>query len=300
MKKVTIIGTGHVGSHVASSLLNQDVCNEIALIDIDEKKAFAHAVDLSNMLSYINTDCSVYQGNYSDLDNSDIIVISTCGLYAVEDRLVELEDTRRTIDEILPYIIESKFNGIIVSISNPCDLIAQYIKQKTNLNVLGTGTMLDSSRLRVNLAKALNISPKSVNGYMLGEHGNSQFAGFSLTSINGIPLYDYLKLNNISIDLKEIEKSVVFTGWHIVCGKCWTEFGIGTACAYLVNAILNDERKILPCSTYIEEYGVYASVPCLIGKEGVVNRVKFNLLEDEQKAFENSCNVLKTNLQRFN
>lgn len=299
MKKVTIIGSGRVGSHVASSLLTQDVCNEIAIIDIDEQKALAHATDLGDMLSYLTTDALVYLGDYSDLDNSDIVVICTSGLYAVEDRLVELEDTRRTIDEILPNILASKFNGIIVSISNPCDLIAQYIKSKTHYNVVGTGTMLDSSRLKVRLANALGVSPKSVNGYMLGEHGNSQFAAFSLTSINGIALKDYIKLNDVDINLKQIQKSVVEAGYFIVCGKGFTEFGIGAACANLVKAILDDERKVLPCSTYVEEQGVYASVPCLIGREGVVERIKIKLPANEQKAFEHSCDVLRTNLKRF-
>lgn len=299
MKKITIIGAGHVGSHVASSLYIGNVCNEIALIDIDEKKALAHAIDLQDMAPYIENDGDVYIGDYSDLDNSDVIVISTCSGFCSEDRLEELERTKETIDEIIPHILKSKFDGIIVSISNPCDLIAQYMKEKTGKNVIGTGTMLDSARYRVRLAKMLNISPKSVNGYMLGEHGNSQFSAFSLTSINGISLNDYLKINNIEINHDELEENSAMAGWDIVIGKGCTEFGIGSATAYLIKAILNDECKVLSCSTYVEEKGVYTSVPCIIGKEGVKSRLQIKLSSSEQEKFDKSCDVLKENLKRF-
>lgn len=299
MKKITIIGAGHVGSHVASSLYIGNVCNEIALIDIDEKKALAHAIDLQDMAPYIENDGDVYIGDYSDLDNSDIIVISTCSGFCSEDRLEELERTKETIDEIIPHILKSKFDGIIVSISNPCDLIAQYMKEKTGKNVIGTGTMLDSARYRVRLAKMLNISPKSVNGYMLGEHGNSQFSAFSLTSINGISLNDYLKINNIEINHDELEENSAMAGWDIVIGKGCTEFGIGSATAYLIKAILNDECKVLSCSTYVEEKGVYTSVPCIIGKEGVKSHLQIKLSSSEQEKFDKSCDVLKENLKRF-
>lgn len=299
MKKITIIGAGHVGSHVASSLYIGNVCNEIALIDIDEKKALAHAIDLQDVAPYIENDGDVYIGDYSDLDNSDVIVISTCSGFCSEDRLEELERTKETIDEIIPHILKSKFDGIIVSISNPCDLIAQYMKEKTGKNVIGTGTMLDSARYRVRLAKMLNISPKSVNGYMLGEHGNSQFSAFSLTSINGISLNDYLKINNIEINHDELEENSAMAGWDIVIGKGCTEFGIGSATAYLIKAILNDECKVLSCSTYVEEKGVYTSVPCIIGKEGVKSRLQIKLSSSEQEKFDKSCDVLKENLKRF-
>ncbi len=298
-RKVTIVGTGHVGIHVASALLTQEVCQEIAMIDIKEGKAKAEATDLFDASSYIQSDARIYEGSNEDYKDSDIIVMSACGAFFTEDRLNELDETKRAVGEALPHIKASGFKGVIVSISNPCDIIAQFIKNETGLNVVGTGTMLDSSRLKSRLGKALNVSPSSVNGYMLGEHGNSQFAAYSLTSINGIALDEYLRLNNIEIDLEKIERNVREAGWEIVQGKGSTEFGIGAAAAFLIKAILNDENKVLPCSTYIEEYGVYTSVPCIIGKDGVKSILKIELPSDEQEKFENSCNVLKENLKRL-
>ena len=297
--KISIIGAGHVGSHVASSLLTLNVCEEIAIIDIDEKKALAQAIDLADMSSYIESDALVYFGDYSDLKNSDIVFISACGSLFSEDRLLELADTIEVIDEIIPNILSSGFNGIIISISNPCDIVAQYIKEKTKLNVIGTGTILDSARFKTRLSNALNISTKSINGFVLGEHGDSQFVAESLTSINGIALKDYLELNDIDLDMKSIESNVCEAGWDIVVGKGSTEFGIGASAAYLARAILNDENKVLPCSTYVQEKGVYVSVPCLIGKRGVTSQVKFKLTDKEQVSFDKSCDILKENFTKI-
>lgn len=297
--KVAIIGTGHVGAHVASALMTQNVCSELVLIDQNEQKALSEACDLTDMAPYLLSDTFAYFGDYSDLENTDIIVVSTCGEFCEEDRLIELESTRKTIDDIIPKIIKSGFDGIIISISNPCDLIAQYIAEKTGLNVIGTGTMLDSARFRVRLAKALGVSSKSVNGFALGEHGNSQFCAFSMASVSGIPLADYLDLNDLEINEQDIEESTRNAGWDVVMGKGCTEHGIGAATAYLIKAILFDEKKVLPCSTYVEKHEIYTSVPCLIGRVGVIKQIEFKLNDREQKAFENSCQVLKNNTTRL-
>lgn len=297
MKKISIIGIGHVGSHIASSLFTQNVCNEIALIDQEQDKSLAHALDLMDMACYLENDIKIYNGTYKDLKDSDILFISICGIFSAKDRLLELEASKKIVDEIAPKILASGFKGVILSVSNPCDIIANYLQERTGLNVIGTGTMLDSARLKLKLSEALNISTKSVHGYMLGEHGNSQFLAKSLTSIHGIGLEDYLKNNNIELDIAKLEKEVIEGGMEIAKRKLCTEFGIGMSCAYLAKTILNDERKVLSCSTFVEKYGVYTSVPCIIGKEGVIQQVKFKLSEQEQIAFEKSCDVLREKLE---
>ncbi|MFI3231603.1 MAG: hypothetical protein R3Y29_08665 [bacterium] len=296
ISKISVIGIGHVGSHIASSLFTQGVCNEIALIDKEQDRALAHALDLMDMSCYLESDAKIYNGTYKDLEDSDILFVSVCGIFSTQDRLLELEASKNIVDDIAPKILESGFKGVILSVSNPCDIIANYLKERTGLNVIGTGTMLDSARLKLKLAKALNISTKSVQGFMLGEHGNSQFLAKSLTSIHGIGVEDYLKYNNIDLSIDELEKEVIEGGMDIAKRKMCTEFGIGMSCAYLAKAILNDERKVLSCSTFVEEYGVYTSVPCIIGAGGVIEQVKFRLSEQEQVKFEKSCNVLREKL----
>lgn len=300
MSKIGIIGVGHVGSHVAQSLLNLDVCSELVLIDIDERKAFSHAVDLADMTPYLTSDCDVYVGYYCDLDDADIVVISACNLIFEEDRLLELEGTLKTMDDIIAKLSATKFNKIVVSISNPCDLIAQYFQVKTGLNVIGTGTMLDSARMKIRLARALSVSSKSVNGYVIGEHGNSQSVPKSLVTVGNLPLDMYLEnFPEFTVDIADIAQNTCEAGWEIVSGKGCTEFGIGAATAFLIKSIVNDEKKVLPCSFLMEKYGVYTSFPCIIGKNGVEKQLNVKLTDDELEAFETSCGVLRTHAKNF-
>lgn len=300
IRKVAVIGIGHVGSHVASSIITQGICNELIIIDNDIKKALSYGEDLADTMAYMPKRVNVKVGRYEDIENADIVVMSASGPIFKEDRLEELEGTIEVMDEIIPYIKNSGFKGIIVSISNPCDIIAYYLHEKTGLKVIGTGTVLDSGRLRARLGRQLNLDPKSIEAYCLGEHGDSQMVPWSSAFINGKPIleimrekpyiYGRLRLKNIALDTMK-------AGWNIVVGKGSTEFGIGAAAAEVIRAILEDERKVLPCSTMLNgEYGetkVYASVPCVIGKSGVEEIIELNLTEKEQEEFHSSCRIIK-------
>ena len=188
MKKTTkigIIGAGHVGSHVASSLMTQGLCDEIVLLDTDEGKARRHADDIADSVAYMPLPAKIYAGGYEALADADIVVLSACSTIFEQDRLLELDATVKVIAEIAPQLTASGFSGIVVSISNPCDVIAQYFARITGLNVVGTGTALDSARLRRRLAAMLGVSPHSVCAYELGEHGDSQIAAFSAATVCG-------------------------------------------------------------------------------------------------------------------
>ena len=172
MKKTTkigIIGAGHVGSHVASSLMTQGLCDEIVLLDTDEGKARRHADDIADSVAYMPLPAKIYAGGYEALADADIVVLSACSTIFEQDRLLELDATVKVIAEIAPQLTASGFSGIVVSISNPCDVIAQYFARITGLNVVGTGTALDSARLRRRLAAMLGVSPHSVCAYFLGK-----------------------------------------------------------------------------------------------------------------------------------
>lgn len=296
--KIGIIGAGHVGSHVASSLVTQGLCDEIVLLDLEKEKAHRSAQDIADSLAYMPLPVTINAGEYCDLADADIVVISACGTYFESDRLLELQDTAAQIKAIAPQLVQSGFAGIVLSISNPCDVIAQYIAQLTNFNVIGTGTALDSARLQKNVADQLNVSLHSVNVYAMGEHGDSQIAAFHAATVAGQPLLPLLSQQQLS----KAHQDTVTAGWDIVQGKGCTEFGIGAACARLIKAIVHDEKAVLPCSTLLQgEYGqsgVYASVPCIVGAGGVEKTIEIPLSETEKAAFIKSCQILHEHVKK--
>lgn len=308
-RKVVIVGAGHVGSHCAFALATQGVCDEIIMVDIDEEKANSQAVDVTDAVAYLPHHVEARKGTLEDCKDADIVVISA-GPLPMKDqtRLDTLGATLEVINTIIDPIVKSGFSGIIVSISNPCDVIAHYILKKTGFpknKVIGTGTALDSSRLRRILASEIGIDQKSIQAYSMGEHGDSQMVPWSHVSIGGKPLADLIKEKPNTygkLDLQDIVKRTAYAGWVVLNGKGSTEFGIGTALTEVVKTILHDEKKILPCSTLLDgEYGqedVFASVPAVLGKDGVEEVIEINLTQQEQKEFQHTCGILKDYIEK--
>lgn len=304
IRKVGIIGVGHVGSHVASSIVTQGACNELVIIDKDIKKALSNVEDLADTITYMPKRVKIKAGGYEDIEDADILVISASKSILREDRLEELGDTIEVADEIIPLIKSSGFKGIIVSISNPCDIIAYHIHEKTGLKVIGTGTVLDSGRLRARLGRHLDLNPKSIEAYCLGEHGDSQMVPWNSAFVNGKPLLEIMKEKPDTygkLNLEKIAFDTMKAGWNIVVGKGSTEFGIGAATTEVIKAILEDERRVLPCSTILQgqydENDVYASVPCVVGKNGIEEIIELNLTDKEQEEFHNSCEIMKKSIK---
>ncbi len=308
-RKIVIVGAGHVGSHCAFALAMQGVCDEIIMVDIDEAKANSQAVDITDAVAYLPHHVEARQGTLEDAKDADIVVISAGPLPSSnQTRLDTLEDTIKIVNSIIEPIVQSGFEGIIVSISNPCDVIANYIWKKTGFpknRVVGTGTALDSSRLRRILASEIGIDQKSIQGYSMGEHGDSQMVPWSHVYVGGKPLLDLMKEKPESygkLDLADLVKRTAYAGWVVLNGKGSTEFGIGTALTEVVKAIFHDEKKILPCSVLLEgEYGqkdMFASVPAILGKTGVEGIVEINLTEDEQNKFNHTCEILKEYIEK--
>lgn len=308
-RKVVIVGSGNVGSHCAFSLAVQGVCDEIIMIDKIEKKANAEAVDLSDTVSYLPHYVTSRKGTFEDCSDADIIVVSL-GVPPEpnKSRLDFLEGTIREVDTIIEPIMKSGFDGIIVVISNPVDVVANYILEKTKLpknRVFGTGTTLDSSRLRRILSHETGIDAKSIQGYTMGEHGDSQMVPWSHVSLGGKPIFYLIKEKPKTfgnLDLDDIEKRAAFAAYEIIAGKGCTEFGIGVGLTEIVKTILHNERKILPATTLLNgEYGqtdVFASVPVIMSKDGIEEIIEINLTDNEKEKFNNSCNIIRSYIEK--
>lgn len=305
-RKIVIIGAGHVGSHVGYALVSQGLAENIIYIDIDNKKAFAQALDIFDSVVYMPHRAVVKAGDYKDIDDADIMVICAGPLPDIsQTRMDTLGDTIAVMKDIISNIKNTKFAGIIINISNPADVITHYIQNKLNYDckrIISTSTTLDSARLRRVLSEETNIDQKSIYAYSLGEHGESQMVAWSTVSIAGKPLFELMKENPEKygkLNLNDIAERGRIGGWEILEGKGSTEFGIASSLAEVVRAILCNEHRVLPVSVYLNgEYGqkdVYASVPAVLGKDGVEEIIELNMTEEEKKLFDNSCKVMSEN-----
>lgn len=307
-RKIAIIGAGHVGSHAGYSLISQGLAEEIVYIDIDQKKAIAQALDLSDATKYLPIKANVYAGDYADIADAQLLIVAAGPLPDISKGQTRMDTLRQTIaimKEVTESIRMSGFAGIILNISNPADVITHYIQHQLNWpvrRILSTSTTLDSARLCRALAEAIGVDQKSIHAYVLGEHGESQMVAWSAVTIGGKPLAQlqaerpdtYGKL-----DLDAIASEGKAGGWKILGGKGSTEFGIAASIAEVVRAIFHDENRILPVSVLLDgQYGqhdVYASVPALLNKDGVADIVELTLSSEEQEKFNTSCETMTEN-----
>lgn len=306
-RKVGIIGVGHVGSHCALAMILQGACDELTLVDIDKQKAKSQAIDCMDTISFLPHRTIIKNGEIDDLTNMDIIVISVGNLTADKNRLNELKGSIEMVKSFVPQIVKNGFKGIFVVITNPVDIVTYYVQKLSGFphnRVIGTGTGLDSARLRKVLSQTTNVDPRSIQAFMLGEHGDSQVANFSTGTINCKPILDYLKENEDTIgklDLDQLEHKVAQGAWDIYAGKNCTEYGIGCTCSDLVQNIFHNERRVIACSAYLQgEYdyeGIYIGVPAIIGKDGLETIIELPLDERERTKFKKSCEIMSSYIE---
>lgn len=305
-RKIAIIGAGHVGSHAGYSLASQGLVENIVYIDIDKKKAFSQALDIFDSIVYLPHRIIVKDGDYSDIEDVDIMVICAGPLPNMsQTRMDTLGDTVAVMKDIISNIKKTKFAGIIINISNPADVITHYIQNQLNYDykrIISTSTTLDSARLRRAISEEINIDQKSIYAYSLGEHGESQMVAWSTVTIAGKPLLELIKEKPEKygkLDLNKIAEKGKKGGWEVLGGKGSTEFGIGASLSEVVKAIICNEHRVLPVSVYLNgEYGqkdIYASVPAVLGKDGVEEIIELNMTEEEKKLFDNSCKIMGEN-----
>ncbi len=308
-RKVGIIGAGNVGPHVALNLAIQGLADEIVFYDIKEKKAAAEAMDIMDAVSYMPHHVTCYGGTVDDMRDADIIVNASGKTRRPEQtRLDMMDEAVETTKQFAPLIAKSGFDGIIISISNPCDIIAEYLQHLLDWpkdRIIGSGTALDSARLQMQLATQLGVNRRSVTAYLLGEHGDSSMIPWSHVLVAGKPVDELLSENPGTYKMDshaDVLEKVHRGGYFENDGKGCTEFGVASATAELIRAIFHDEHKILPCSVYLENlYGVrdtFASVPVKVGANGIEDIIEIHLTKEEQQEFESSIQILKEHYAR--
>ncbi len=292
--KITIIGAGHVGSHAARALAAGGIGREIVLVDILPEKAAAQAMDVADSLSFPSSDITVRAGEYADCADADVTVVAIGKPREPgQTRLDLLGDSTRMIAALAQDLRKAGTGGPVVSITNPCDIMADLLGRLLGLDrfrVFGTGTLLDTARLMRTLSEQTGVPRGEITAWVLGEHGDSSTIPFSCVRLAGRPPEDMPGFDGESALRRTHE-----IGMDIINGKGSTEFGIGQATAFLVRNILADTGAVLPLSVRLEgEYGlrVQCGVPCEIGRAGIRRVVELPLTVAEREALGRSAEVI--------
>ena len=307
---VGVVGLGHVGAHVAYSLAVQGVADELVLVDMNAQKVASEAQDLRDAAAYLPHRVTVREADFSDLGNCDLIV-NCVGrielLRGSHDRLTEMDYTIPAVRGYAHKIRESGFDGVLINITNPCDIVTRELALRLGLpkgRVFGTGTGLDTSRLLSALARQTGVDHKSITCYMLGEHGNQQFAPWSCVSFRGMPLDEWAKTDErFRFDRDALTKESINGGWVTFSGKFCTEYGIATTAARMAHIVLHDEKAIMPASMELDgeygETGLFAGVPCVLGANGVEQVVELPLTPAEKATFHECCEGIRHNMEHL-
>ncbi len=299
---IILIGDGAVGSSYAFALVTQNIGNEIGIIDVDANKAKGDAIDLSDALAY-TAPKRIYNATYDDVRYADLIVI-TAGTAQKpgESRLDLVSRNLKIMKDIIDQIVLRDYSGLILVASNPVDILT-YAAQKfsglpTN-KVFGSGTSLDSARFRQAIGHHLGVDPRNVHGYILGEHGDTEFPVWSHTNIGGLSIFEWIKIHPSLDDeqLLNIFFQVRDAAGTIIDLKGSTYYGIASALARITKAIFDNEHSILPLSCYLDgQYGqhdCYIGVPAIINRQGIVSIIEMELNESETNKMNLSADTLR-------
>lgn len=307
IRKTGIIGLGHVGAHVAYALALQGITDEIVMTDVRADKVKSEQQDLIDSMMFLPHPVRVTVGEYEDLADCDVIINSSGKIELLignEDRTSELRFTIPQVRKWAPALKAAGFDGILINISNPCDVVTREAAKILDLpagHVFGTGTGLDTARLRSQIALTTGVDPRSISAYMLGEHGNAQFAAWSCVSLNGMPLDELKNLDpKFDFDRNELQQKAIRGGWVTFSGKHCTEYAVASTAARMASAVYHDEKCIVPASTQLNgEYGekdVFAGVPVVLGKNGVEHILELPITEAEREKFHECTESIRRNM----
>lgn len=299
--KVVIIGCGNVGMSYAYSLLNQKTSvNELVLVDINKEKTIGEAMDLNHGLPFGPSKIDIKAGDYQDCHDAKIVMIAAGRNQEIGETRMDLIDKNKSVfKDIIEKVVQSGFNGFFIIATNPVDVMT-YITWKYSgfpkEKVIGTGTTLDSARLRYEIGNKLNINPKNVHAYVIGEHGDTELVPWSNATLGLSNLNNFLNEN----DKKELETKVKNMAYEIIKMKGNTSYGIGMATTRITNAILSNENAILTVSSYDKENDIFIGYPTIINQDGAIKRLPFPLNDGEKEKFELSIHTLKEVIKKIN
>lgn len=295
-RKVAIIGMGNVGAAVAHGLIAQGAFDDYVLIDTNEAKVKADALDFQDAAANLNHHANITVNSYEALGDADII-ISALGNIKLQDnpnadRFVELPFTSKEVIEVSKKIKEVGFKGILIAITNPVDVVTSLYQHYTGLpkeRVIGTGTLLDTARMKRAVGVRFGVDPRSVYGYNLGEHGNSQFTAWSQVRVKGQPIS---KLTSEEV-LEEIGTEAMRGGHTVFYGKKYTSYGIASAAIRLALAVISDAHEELPVTNYYAPLDTYLSYPALVGRSGIIEQLQLTLTEEEEAKLARSAQFIQ-------
>ena len=304
VRKIALIGTGMVGMSFAYCLLNRSICDELVLIDLDQKRAAGEAMDLNHGLAFAQGNMKIYAGSYEDCHDADIVTI--CAGVAQktgETRLDLLKRNTEVFKSIVEPVVKSGFSGVFLIATNPVDIMTRITQKLSGFpkqRVIGSGTALDTARLRYLVGEYLDVDPRNVHAYVMGEHGDSEFVPWSQAYIATKPILEICEESDgmIKKDMLEgISEDVKNAAYAIIDAKKATYYGIGMALTRICKAILGNENSILTVSACLDgDYGqkeVYAGVPCILNQNGVRRILHLNLTPSELKQLDASCSTLR-------
>ena len=302
-RKIVLIGTGMVGMSYAYALLNQNLCDELVLIDINKKRAEGEAMDLNHGVAFSGGNMEIYAGEYTDCCNADLVVL-TAGLPQKEgqNRLDLLKENRKIFETILQSVLENGFHGIFLVATNPVDIMTRIVYEISDFppeKVIGTGTALDTARLRYLLGEKFMIDPRNMHAYVMGEHGDSEFVPWSQAMMTTKPIFDLCgETEGCHFqELLELEEEVRMAAYKIIEAKKATYYGIGMAMARITKAIFGNEYSVLTVSAHLQgeygENGIYIGLPCVVNRMGIQRIVELPLGSEEKQRLHSSCETLE-------
>jgi L-lactate dehydrogenase len=303
-KKVVLVGTGLVGMSYAYALLNQNACDELVLVDIDRKRAAGEAMDLNHGLAFSGSHMKIYAGTYEDCGDAGIVVISAgVAQKPGEGRIDLLTRNAAVFKSIIEPVINSGFSGIFLVATNPVDIMAHVTRHLSGFDrnrVIGTGTTLDTARLRYLLGNYFGVDPRNVHAYVMGEHGDSEFVPWSQAMIATKPVLQLIDESNGKYkyeDLVAISEDVKTAAYKIIEAKKASYYGIGMSLVRITKAIFGNESSVLTLSAMLNgEYGVknvYTGVPSIVNRQGVERILQLGLTDEEKAQFAKSNQILK-------
>lgn len=308
-RKVAIVGCGFVGSTIAFTLMQAGTFSEMVLIDVDRDRAEGEALDIAHGMPFGNP-VNIYAGGYDDIDDAALVIITAgANQRPGETRLDLVQKNTAIFKTIVPEIAKRDFGGILLVVSNPVDILTYVALKLSGLpanRVIGSGTVLDTARFKYALGERLGIDPRNVHARIIGEHGDSEIAVWSLANVSGISLEDLFELRGIdhsAEEMRRIAEDVKNSAYEIIEKKKATYYGIAMAVKRICEAIMRDEKPVLTVSSYLEgDYGISGvalSVPAVVGKRGIEYRVPAPVSDDELAALRASADTLASYIEKL-